>query len=264
MQYASIILLSSLLFGVCYARTIMEPLNYEGFPQDMSRFHMDETRSMEHQREDQTDESQMMAMKEDVKNIQRTLTQNGANGIELNSDDKEMVYHQLHAKIAYVKLNGLERFSLSNHYISRDDDMMRAKIQFAIAKPTATAVLSIHNSQDENVPFQKINVNFDMEHLAAELGLEKRSDDSSMELRSIETYAHRLRPTNADQYEDEVKSFVDQKLSSHVQKYIEDGLKNFIRREIAAVMTRGVLPSTMNEKQNSRGKENKEEYFKMW
>ncbi|KAK7605052.1 hypothetical protein V9T40_006238 [Parthenolecanium corni] len=206
--------------------------------------------NVQNQHHDSVEKVMGEGIKTTIDGIQQDLSKYGDFSIELNSDNKEMVYKKLHARIASVKLNGIEKFYLANNQISRDNsDMIHSKMQLALNRPTATAVVSIQAAHDENAPFQKINVDFDMEQVMAELSLEK-TRKSGLQLRSVQTNVNRIQPINADKFEDEVRDLIKERLADHMKGYVERGLRKFIEDKAVAIMSSGVLPP-LQEKQSA-------------
>lgn len=130
-------------------------------------------------------------------------------------------------------------FKNSVSQANSDSDKIRAKVELAIDRPTATAFISLHEAHDQDAPFQKINVDFEMEELMAELSLDKSTRRSGLELRSVKTKLNRIRPMNTEKYEGRVSSLVKEQMPSHMKRYIERGLKNFLEKELSSIMSQG-------------------------
>lgn len=149
-------------------------------------------------------------------------------------------YNKVKAKIVSVRLNGIEKFYLTNNQVTQEkSNKIHAKVQLAISRLTATTVVSIREAFNEGAPFQNLNVDFDMEQLMVELSLDKTIRQSGLELRSVRTSVNRIRPLGTEKFESQVNNFVKEKLTNHMKPYVEESLKNFIQNEFIVITSQG-------------------------
>lgn len=108
-----------------------------------------------------------------------------------------------------------------------------AKVELAVNRPTASAIVSIHEANNEDAPFQKINVDFEIERLMADLFLHKSTRKPGLELRGVQTKINHIWPASTEKFEGKVSQLIKEKLTGHMKSLIEEGLKNFLQNKLS-------------------------------